>query len=100
MWGYPRVANRTANVATPIFADNKVFYSSDYGTGGALLGLTAQGGTVISSEIYFTREMRNHHGGIVLVNGYLYGFSSSILTALEFTTGRMAGRDRSVCRDR
>src|SRR5207244_7368336 len=43
MWRYPRVANSTANIATPIFQDNKVFYSSDYGTGGALLGLVAQG---------------------------------------------------------
>ncbi len=96
MWRYPGVANRTANIATPIFFDNKVFYSSDYGTGGALLGLTAQGGTVSAREIYFTREMQNHHGGIVLVNGYLYGFNNSILAALEFATGKLAWRDRSV----
>jgi outer membrane protein assembly factor BamB len=90
------VANGTANIATPIFSDNKVFYSSDYGTGGALLGLTAQGGSVTAKEIYFTREMKNHHGGMVLVNGYLYGYNSSILTALEFSTGKLAWRDRSV----
>jgi hypothetical protein len=96
MWRYPRVANGTANIATPIFSDNKVFYSSDYGTGGALLGLTAQGGSVTAKEIYFTREMKNHHGGMVLVNGYLYGYNSSILTALEFSTGKLAWRDRSV----
>ena len=24
--------------------------------------------------------MKNHHGGVVLVNGYLYGFNDSILT--------------------
>ena len=44
MWRYPQVANGTANITTPIFHDNKVFYTSAYGTGGALLGLTAQGG--------------------------------------------------------
>jgi hypothetical protein len=96
MWRYPRVANGTANIATPIFSDNKVFYSSDYGTGGALLGLAAQGGSVTAKEIYFTREMKNHHGGMVLVNGYLYGYNSTILTALEFSTGKLAWRDRSV----
>src|SRR5262249_47853617 len=96
MWRYPRVANSTANIATPIFHDNKVFYSSDYGTGGALLGLTAQGGEVKAHEIYFTREMKNHHGGVLLVNGYLYGFNSTILTCLEFATGKMLWRDRSV----
>jgi outer membrane protein assembly factor BamB len=96
MWRQPSVANGTANVATPIFFDNKVFYSSDYGTGAALLGLTAQAGEVKAQQIYFTREMQNHHGGVVLVDGYLYGFHNSILTCLEFATGKMMWRDRSV----
>lgn len=96
MWKYRRVANNTANIATPIFHDNKVFYSSDYGTGGVLLGLTAENGEVRAQEIYFTREMQNHHGGVVLVNGYLYGFNNSVLTCLEFATGKMMWRHRSV----
>ncbi|PYR57394.1 MAG: hypothetical protein DMF91_19585 [Acidobacteria bacterium] len=96
MWRYQPVANGTANITTPIFFDNKVFYTSAYNTGGALLGLTAQNGVVEAKEIYFTREMQNHHGGVVLVNGYLYGFNNSILTCLEFATGKMMWRDRSV----
>ena len=96
MWRYRPAANNTANAATPIFFDNKVFYSSDYGTGGALLGLRAEGGEVKAQEIYFTREMQNHHGGVVLVNGYLYGYNNSILTCLEFATGKMLWRNRAV----
>jgi outer membrane protein assembly factor BamB len=96
MWRYEPVANGTANVATPIFSDNKVFYTSDYGTGGALLGLMAQSGQVKAQQIYATRELQNHHGGVVLVNGNLYGFNNSILTSLEFATGKVMWRDRSV----
>ena len=96
MWRHTAVANGTANVATPVFSDNKVFYTSNYGTGAALLGLTAQGGEVKAQQIYFTNQMQNHHGGVVLVNGYLYGFHQSILTCLEFATGKMMWRDRSV----
>ena len=96
MWKYPRVANGTANIATPVFHDNKVFYTSDYGTGGALLALTPQGGEVRAQEVYFTRDLMNHHGGVVLVDGYLYGFHNSILTCLEFATGKVMWRDRSV----
>jgi len=96
MWRHRPVANNTANIATPVFFDNKVFYSSGYGTGGALLGLRAQGGTVQAQEIYFTRDMQNHHGGVVLVNGYLYGFDNSILTCLEFATGKQMWQHRSV----
>jgi outer membrane protein assembly factor BamB len=40
--------------------------------------------------------MKNHHGGIVLVNGYLYGFSNSVLTCLEFATGKRMWVNRSV----
>jgi outer membrane protein assembly factor BamB len=96
MWRYSRVANRTANIATPVVFDNKVFYSSGYDTGGALLGLKAENGEVRAQEIYFTREMKNHHGGVVLVNGYLYGFNDAILACLEFATGKLMWRNRSV----
>jgi outer membrane protein assembly factor BamB len=96
MWRYERVANRVANIATPVFHDNKVFYTSAYGTGCALLGLTAQNGAVKAEEIYFSRDMENHHGGVILYNGYLYGYSNAILTCMEFTTGRVAWKDRSV----
>lgn len=96
MWRYEPVSNRTANIATPIVHDNKVFYTSDYGTGCALLGLKAEGGEVKAQEIYFSREMKNHHGGVVLHNGYIYGFNSAILSCVEFATGKTVWRDRSV----
>jgi hypothetical protein len=47
-------------------------------------------------EVYFNKEMMNHHGGVVLVNGYLYGFSNAILTCMEFATGKVMWKDRSV----
>ena len=96
LWSYNRVANRTANIATPIARANRVFLSSDYGTGAALLALSADGNGVKASEVYFSNEMRNHHASSVLVGDYLYGFSSSILTAMHFDTGKVAWRDRSV----
>jgi outer membrane protein assembly factor BamB len=89
-WRYPKVSNRTANIATPIIHNGHVFVSSDYGPGGALLKLNG------GSEVYFNREMKNHYSSSVLVNGYLYGFNSSILTAMNFMTGEVAWRDRSV----
>jgi outer membrane protein assembly factor BamB len=96
MWRYPRAANRTANIATPVYFDNKVFYTSGYNTGGGLLNLTVRDGAVQAKEAYVTNDMQNHHGGVVLVNGYLYGFNNAILPCLEFATGKMMWRDRSV----
>jgi outer membrane protein assembly factor BamB len=96
MWRHPSVANGTANIATPVFSENRVFYTSDYGTGGALLSLRAQNGEVHAQEVYFTRDMQNHHGGVIVVGGYLYGFHNSILTCLELATGKVMWRHRSV----
>jgi outer membrane protein assembly factor BamB len=96
LWTYNRASNGTANIATPVVRGNRVFLSSDYGTGGALLDVRAAGNLASAQEIYFTREMRNHHASSVAVGDHLYGFSSSILTALRFDTGELAWRNRSV----
>jgi outer membrane protein assembly factor BamB len=93
LWRYTRVANRTANIATPIASDGLVFYSTDYGTGCALLKPTPDGKT---AEVYFNRDMRTHYTTSVLVGDYLYGFSSEVLAAMEFKTGKLAWRNRSV----
>jgi outer membrane protein assembly factor BamB len=96
LWSHQRAANRTANIATPIVKGNRVFFSSDYGTGAALVEVRAAGNFATANEVYFTREMRNHHASSVLVGSHLYGFNSSILTALNFETGAVAWRHRSV----
>src|SRR4051812_33291942 len=96
MFRYARAANSTANITTPVFFDNKVFFTSAYDTGAGLVALSANKDNVSMQEVYFTREMKNHHGGVALVNGYLYGFDDSVLTCLEFATGKRMWRDRSV----
>jgi len=93
LWDYPRVANNVANVATPVIRGNRVFLSSDYGTGAGMLEIKADGK---AQEVYFTKDMRNHHSSSILIGDHLYGFSSSVLTAMRFDTGEVAWRDRSV----
>lgn len=93
LWEYARPANDTANVATPVVRGNRVFISSDYGTGAGLVEIKADGK---AQEVYFTKDMRNHHSSSILIGDYLYGFSSGILTAMRFDTGEVAWRDRSV----
>jgi outer membrane protein assembly factor BamB len=93
LWDYSRPANDVANVATPIVRANRVFISSDYGTGGGVVEIKPDNK---AQEIWFTKDMRNHHSSSVLIGDYLYGFSSAILTAIKFDTGEIAWRDRSV----
>ena len=96
MWKNSEASNGTANIATPVYSDGKVFFTSSYGTGASLLALRASGREVRAQEIYFTRDMKNHHGGVVLVKGHIYGYNDSILTCLEFASGKVVWRDRSV----
>ncbi len=96
LWRYDKVSNRTANIATPIYHDGHGFFSSDYGTGAVLLKFTPQGGSVKAAEVYFSREMRNHYSSSVLIANTLYGFSGAVLTAMDFLTGEVRWRDRSV----
>lgn len=96
LWEYDKASNRTANAATPVARGNRVFISSDYGTGAGLVEIKTEGGKVSAQEVYFTREMRNHHSSSVLVGEHLYGFSGAILTAMKFDTGDVAWKARSV----
>ena len=93
LWSYNKAANNVANVATPVIRGNRVFISSDYGTGAGLVEIKADN---TAQEVYFTKEMRNHHSSSILIGDYLYGFSSGILTAMKFDTGEVAWKDRSV----
>lgn len=96
LWRYAPPANGTANASTPIFHDNKVFYTSDYGTGGGLLELAPMEDRVVTRQVYFNKAMKNHFGGVVLLDGFLYGASGAVLACMNFDTGKLAWRHRGI----
>jgi outer membrane protein assembly factor BamB len=102
LWRYDRPANRTANISTPVYHDGAVFAASAYSTGGGLVRLTRDGDGVQAEEVYFNKRMQNHHGGMVLVDGYLYGTGSNALICQEYKTGKVMWEARepgkgSIC---
>lgn len=75
LWSYNRIANRTANIPTPIPIGDYVFASTGYGTGACLLKLTSVGeGDVAADEQYFlgAEDLQNHHGGMIREGDYVY----------------------------
>jgi outer membrane protein assembly factor BamB len=92
LWGNEGGANGTANCSAPVFFKDGVFSASGYGTGGALVQLSSNG----AQQVYRTKDMKNHHGGMVVVDGFLYGCDEGVLTCLEFATGKVVWQDRSV----
>jgi len=94
LWGYNRIANRVANIPTPVVRGNHVFVTTSYETGSALLKIVKDGEGWKADEVYFLthRDFENHHGGVVLVGDCLYGGSgrnSGIPVCLEFLTGKI-----------
>ena len=88
LWGQNKSSNGVANCATPLIVDNYVFSSSDYGTGAELVELKAQGKTVAATPVYFTKDMKNHHGGMVFLDGHVFGSSGDMLSCVELKTGK------------
>jgi hypothetical protein len=95
LWRYDKPANRMAiNCSTALFYDGMVFASSAYGAGGGLVKLSKDAdGAVKAEEVYATTDMQNHHGGMILLDGYLYGASGGneggALVCLDFQTGKV-----------
>lgn len=94
LWGYNRVANRVANISTPVIDGDYVFASTAYQTGSALLKLVRDGDGVKAQEVYWLDKgtFQNHHGGFVKVGDYIYGghnHNKGEPTCLEMKTGKV-----------
>ncbi len=97
LWRYTKTAARQANIPTVIFHDGHVFTANGYGVGAGLVKLTPGGGDVSAEEVYFSRDLVNHHGGVVRVGDYLYGTNNSSLLCLKFKDGaKPVWSDRAV----
>lgn len=100
LWRYDRPANRMGiNCTTPLYHDGHVFAASAYGAGGGLVKLSQdEEGGIKAEEAWFSRNMENHHGGVVLVDGTLYGSNGGnaggYLACLDFKTGDVLWDER------
>jgi outer membrane protein assembly factor BamB len=95
LWGYNRIANDVANIATPIVTGDYVFGSTGYQTGAVLLELRRNGKGVEAREVYFLpgNTFQNHHGGIILKDGHLYtgtGHNGGLPLSVRLHTGEIA----------
>lgn len=96
LWQYEQVANGTANIPTAIVDGDYVFTSTAYNTGSALLHLVAEaGGGVTAEEVYWLEasQLQNKHGGMVLVDGYIYcghGNGNGLPACVEMKSGKIA----------
>ena len=104
LWSYNKIANGVADIPTPIVSGDYVFGSTGYDDGGsALLKLKRSGSGVEAVEQYSrtSKELQNHHGGMVLMGDYLYfgnGHNNGFPVCVDLVSGdvKWGGKLRGV----
>jgi outer membrane protein assembly factor BamB len=99
LWSYNKKCfGGTAQIPTPIVSGDKVWFSTAYNdkaAGAALLQLIPDGTgkfTVKELKTYTKAELTNHHGGMVLVDGYVYmghGQNNGYPACIDMQTGKL-----------
>jgi outer membrane protein assembly factor BamB len=91
LWSYAWETSYDANAAAPIYQDGRLFISSGYNRGCALLELPqAEGGR--PGEAWMNLVLKNKFSSSVLHQGYLYGFDENRLKCVEFRSGKESWR--------
>ncbi len=85
---------RTAVIPTPVDVDGKAYFTAGYGAGSMLV----QPGTDGTAEVLWQdRKVKNHHGGMILVDGHLYGHSDRTgFVCQRATDGELVWNNRDV----
>jgi outer membrane protein assembly factor BamB len=91
LWTSKWPAGRTAVIPTPIHHNGRVYITSGYGAGSKLVAISNDG----AEDVWDNKVMKNHHGGVVLIDGYVYGFSDGGgVICQNFETGEMVWSER------
>jgi outer membrane protein assembly factor BamB len=96
LWRFPR-NGPVAAIPTPVVAGDLVYATSGYRAGCNLLKLSPSAGGTKEEEVYANKDMTNHHGGVVLVDDYLYGYSDDKgWVCQEFKTGKVVWESKKL----
>ncbi|MHC4632494.1 MAG: outer membrane protein assembly factor BamB family protein, partial [Planctomycetota bacterium] len=89
------------NPVTPVYCDGCVYTTSGYDNGGAMLELSPDGTKV--SRKWVDTILDCHHGGVVIVNGYIYGANwksnrDGNWVCLDWDSGKVMYEKEWICK--
>jgi len=76
---------RTAVIPTPIVRGNEVYVTAGYGSGHKKVRIGANNAVEV---VYEGKEMKNHHGGVILVGDHVFGHADPGWLCQDFATGK------------
>jgi outer membrane protein assembly factor BamB len=90
LWDYAWPVMNGINATQPIvIGDNRLFLSSGYGAGAAVIELSKGGDRFAVREVWKNTRMKNRFASSVLHEGIVYGLDESILAAVDVNTGEL-----------
>jgi outer membrane protein assembly factor BamB len=88
LWRFPTTNQWKVHATTPVFQGGGLYLTSGYGAGGFRLDLAVTGDAVAVTPKWTDPSLDNHHGGVVMVEGFIYGYGDKAgWTCLDFQTG-------------
>jgi len=75
LWRFPHPARVNCNA--PLYDNGNLYLTGTWGYGATRVGLTVEGETCSVEEIWHVTDLDNEHGGVMLVDGYLYGHADA-----------------------
>ena len=86
-------SGKVAVIPTPIFSDGSVYITSGYGVGCKLINIDNNS----PSDVYENKVMKNHHGGVIKVGKYLYGYSDGVgWVCQDFKSGELIWNEKKA----
>jgi outer membrane protein assembly factor BamB len=96
LWRAPR-KEKTAVITTPVVQGDMVYVTSFYGAGCNMFKVTQAGGAFSAEQVYANKVMSNHHGGVIAVGDYVYGYSDGKgWVCQELATGKAVWEEKSM----
>ena len=78
LWEYERGrAYQDVVISAPLVADGSVYASAGFGEGCDLVRVTSTGGKFSAKAAYSKKAFQSRDGGVVLVDGHVYGYSET-----------------------
>jgi len=74
-WKFGEIGRRTAVIPTPIVSGNRVYVTAGYGAGCECVDIEPSDDGFKANKVYVNKNMSNHHGGVILLDGHVYGYS-------------------------
>jgi outer membrane protein assembly factor BamB len=96
LWKFGEIVRKTAVIPTPIISGNRAYATAAYDAGCECVEIEKTTDGFTANKVYVNQNMMNHHGGVILLDGHIYGCSgNNAWVCQKFSDGSAAWKHQS-----